>query len=67
MRDRDGEHLNTVVGTDAFARDSQVGGLPNTILVDRDGTVTERFLGYWPERDPYIREAVRELLEAGGG
>jgi len=59
-------HLKTVVGTPAFPRESHVGGLPNTVLVDRRGTVTELFLGHWPERDPYAREAVRRLIQKDG-
>ena len=60
--DNDRLGLRTVVGTSLFARSARVGGLPNTALVDRNGTVTELFLGYWPERDPYVRDAVRNLL-----
>ena len=65
MLENDRLQLNTVVGTRAFARASRVGGLPNTVLVNREGTVTELFLGYWRERDPYVRNAVRELLHEG--
>ena len=54
--------LRTVVGSTSFARSARVGGLPNTALVDRNGRVTELFLGYWPEREPYVREAVQNLL-----
>ena len=55
--------FRTVVGTPAFARASRVGGLPHTALIDRGGMVKELFLGYWPERAEYVREAVRGLLE----
>ncbi len=62
LQENDRLEFRTVVGSRAFALDSGVGGLPNTILVDRHGTVTELFLGYWPERDAYLRDAVRQLL-----
>jgi thiol-disulfide isomerase/thioredoxin len=55
--------LTTVVGTREFVSAAR-GGLPVTLLVDRDGMVVEAFLGYWPERDPYVRERVRALLDA---
>ena len=55
--------LLSVVGSREFARDSRGGGLPQTLLVDRTGEVTEVFFGYWPERDAYLRERVEELLE----
>ena len=54
--------LESVVGTREFASASRAG-LPTTLLVDRDGQVTEVFHGYWPEREPYVRERVRLLLE----
>jgi hypothetical protein len=39
-------------------------GLPHTLLVGRDGVVSDVFTGYWQERDAYVRERVQELLEA---
>jgi len=58
----DRREFRTVVGTGAFARAARVGGLPNTALVNRDGTISEYFLGYWSDRDAYVRDAVRDLL-----
>jgi thiol-disulfide isomerase/thioredoxin len=55
--------LTTVVGDQAFARAARVGGLPHTMLVDREGIVTEVFIGYRPERESYLRSAVQALLE----
>ena len=65
LAEHDRKGLHTVVGSKAFARAYRVGGLPNTALVDRRGTITELFLGYWPERDAYLRKQVRRLVAAG--
>jgi thiol-disulfide isomerase/thioredoxin len=54
--------LRSVVGTREFARGAKGGGLPQTLLVDRGGNVTEVFFGYWQNRDAYVRERVMELL-----
>jgi thiol-disulfide isomerase/thioredoxin len=63
LRDNDRLAFQTVVGTRSFARATRGAGLPSTLLVDEEGQVTELFLGYWPERDPYLRQQVRRLLE----
>lgn len=55
------ERFFTVVGDKEVVHDGHVGGLPATLLVDRDGQVIERFDGYRKEREPYIRQRVREL------
>ncbi len=62
LDENDRLEFKTVIGTRSFARAARLGGLPNTALINRDGMVTELFLGYWPDRDPYVRDAVRELL-----
>lgn len=63
LLDHDRLDFRTVVGTRDLARESKAsGGLPVTLLVDRGGRVTGRFLGYWPDRDAYVREAVQHLL-----
>ena len=64
LQEHDRTTFRTVVGTPTLAREARVGGLPNTVLVDRAGTVTELFLGYWPERDAYLRAAVERLVES---
>ena len=63
LLENDRQDFRTVVGTRALAQSAGVGGLPNTALVDRDGTITEYFLGYWSSRDDYVHAAVQELLE----
>jgi thiol-disulfide isomerase/thioredoxin len=63
LRDNGRLELATVVGTRELASAARAG-LPTTLLVDRDGVVAEVFHGYWPERDPYLRERVRALLGA---
>lgn len=62
LEENDRLQFHTVVGTSEVARAAHVGGLPATLLVDRDGQVTEVFAGYWEERDGYLRERVRELI-----
>ena len=64
LEEHDRMAFRTVVGTQAVARAARVGGLPNTVLVGRDGIVKEVFLGYWPERDEYLRKAVARLVKA---
>lgn len=54
--------FESVVGTREFTSAARAGGLPVTLLVDRAGEVTEVFLGYWPEREAYLRERVLRLL-----
>jgi thiol-disulfide isomerase/thioredoxin len=55
--------LRSVVGSRAFATASRGAGLPSTLLVDRRGEVREIFFGYWPGRDPYVRDRVKALLD----
>lgn len=55
------EHFLTVMGDKKVARAGHVGDLPVTLLVDRNGQVTASFEGYSRERDPYVRQRVREL------
>lgn len=52
----------TVVGDEKVVQAGHVGTLPTTLLVGRNGHVVERFQGYSSERDPYVRERVRELI-----
>lgn len=49
------------MGDKKVARAGHVGGLPVTLLVGRNGQVTASFEGYSRERDPYMRQRVREL------
>jgi hypothetical protein len=44
-------------------RMSASGGLPSRLLVDRRGQVSEVFLGYGPEREAYMRDRARKLVE----
>jgi thiol-disulfide isomerase/thioredoxin len=55
------ERFLTVVGDERVARAGHVAGLPETLLVARNGQVIARFEGYSKERDPYLRQRVREL------
>lgn len=41
-----------------------VSAMPATVLVDKDGLVSQVFLGYRPEYDQKYADAVRELLRA---
>jgi thiol-disulfide isomerase/thioredoxin len=64
LQENDRLGLQSVIGTAEFARDSRGGALPQTLLVDRNGQVTEVFFGYWEEREHYLRERVADLLES---
>jgi cytochrome c biogenesis protein CcmG/thiol:disulfide interchange protein DsbE len=66
LQENDRLDFASVVGTEAFARAVHVGGLPHTALINQEGVVTELFLGYWPERDAYVRHAVQDLLQVQG-
>lgn len=63
LRENGRTEFKSLVGTPEYGRAARIGGLPNTQLIDRDGRVTEVFLGYWEEREEYMRDAVRALLE----
>jgi thiol-disulfide isomerase/thioredoxin len=54
--------LESVVGPREFASAARAG-LPTTLLVDRAGEIREIFHGYWPAREPYVRERVKLLLD----
>jgi thiol-disulfide isomerase/thioredoxin len=62
LQENDRLEFETLVGTRQFATATRGAGLPSTLLVDEDGQITEMFLGYWPEREPYLRRQVQRLL-----
>lgn len=66
LRENNRQEFRTIVGSSELARAARVGGLPNTALVDRNGVISEYFLGYWSDRDQYVHDAVQELVRREG-
>ena len=51
-----------LVGDQSVSQSSNVSGIPKTLMIDRDGRVASKDVGFAPTMEPEMRARVEELL-----